>query len=449
MVDLKSLMQTDIPFESFYSKIYKSPRLIGFIETLQFVILLIIVFVYNPFQISTKYPIATQVTIMLLGFVYVMLFYFLKEKITVEMNLPANSVQPKEEDFVLKIIGTLVFFVISVVVVKFVVGWIATSGVINLVRFFLAIMLFIGLLAILYILLAPMIKKIRTSGKLSFWLLVYNILMYLPCLLLSLIEYAKRDFNLTTRPVWILLGLEAVIIAIYLIIPKALHKVATMEGIQLINQPVYLYNEHSLGNFEQLYKSASEKGIREKRVGLLDDDMQLMDKNKIHNYHYALSAWFYINPQPPNTSSAYGKYTPILNYARKPIVEYNGSLNRLRVRTETKTDDMDTHPSPKKVKSRDNFGMTEIFMTDDVPLQKWNNIVINYDGGTMDVFFNGVLVGSKQGVTPYMTYENLYAGSQRGISGGICNVMYYPKTVSQGYVTTMYRLLRVKTYPVL
>ena len=58
-------------------------------------------------------------------------------------------------------------------------------------------------------------------------------------------------------------------------------------------------------------------------------------------------------------------------------------------------------------------------------LQKWNNIIINYTGGTMDVFLNGDLVSSTKNIIPYSTLDNLTIGEDNGIKGGICNVIYF------------------------
>jgi len=78
----------------------------------------------------------------------------------------------------------------------------------------------------------------------------------------------------------------------------------------------------------------------------------------------------------------------------------------------------------------------------DIKLQTWNNIVINYDGSTMDAFYNGVLIGSKPNISPYITMENIKLGSARGIEGGICNVVFSDKIIQERQIVMTYKALR-------
>ena len=64
-------------------------------------------------------------------------------------------------------------------------------------------------------------------------------------------------------------------------------------------------------------------------------------------------------------------------------------------------------------------------------LQKWNNIVINYINGTLDVFLNGKLIGTYDGVIPYMTSDIVSIGDDNGLSGGLCNLVYFPTHISK------------------
>ena len=65
----------------------------------------------------------------------------------------------------------------------------------------------------------------------------------------------------------------------------------------------------------------------------------------------------------------------------------------------------------------------------------------------MDVFLNGELVGSISGVVPYMTFDNVVAGENNGILGGICNVSYYDKPLSKSNIKLTYQSLSSKQFP--
>ena len=83
-----------------------------------------------------------------------------------------------------------------------------------------------------------------------------------------------------------------------------------------------------------------------------------------------------------------------------------------------------------------------------MPLQKWNNIVINYNGGTLDVFLNGELVKSSIEVVPYMTLDTLTIGEKDGINGGICNVVYFNKPLTKANIYYLYNTVKHLTPPV-
>ena len=156
-------------------------------------------------------------------------------------------------------------------------------------------------------------------------------------------------------------------------------------------------------------------------------------------YKYALSGWFNLNPQPPNTNGSYGKYTNILKYGEKVALEYNGKLNSLRVMAQVASkDDSD--------KSKMNESV-QVYETKDVIYQKWNNIVINYDDGYIDVFLNGALVGSISGVAPYMSFDSVTAGAVNGLYGGICNVTYYENILTKKSIILNYKTLRGQDLP--
>jgi hypothetical protein len=55
----------------------------------------------------------------------------------------------------------------------------------------------------------------------------------------------------------------------------------------------------------------------------------------------------------------------------------------------------------------DNTRQRIIYKDSNYLLQKWNNIILNYNGGTLDVFFNGELVKSAIEVVPYIDNDTI------------------------------------------
>ena len=66
-----------------------------------------------------------------------------------------------------------------------------------------------------------------------------------------------------------------------------------------------------------------------------------------------------------------------------------------------------------------------IYLGKDMKLQKWNKFLINYDGGTLDIFLNDKLISSSGSIAPYMTLDVVSVGENNGINGGIRDVVYF------------------------
>lgn len=179
----------------------------------------------------------------------------------------------------------------------------------------------------------------------------------------------------------------------------------------LLNEPVYLKNKKTLSNFE---------------------DVKMINYDMDYNYNYAISFWVFIRAQPPNFGEQYNKYTSILNYGEKPNILYNGKLNKLKIV-------MNNGRNKKPVEH----------IIDNFPLQKWSNIVVNYDGGILDIFMNKKLLTSVNRVIPYMNQDQITVGDYNGIGGGICNVVYFPSSISKERIDMNYKILSNKNPPII
>ena len=249
----------------------------------------------------------------------------------------------------------------------------------------------------------------KPTGFKLFLRMLFNVITYIPCLLLDLVDYIKYQYQITTKPIVIILLVELILIGIYFTYQWVMEQVLTHNSTQLLKRPVNLNIETSLGSFRD--------------VNFVDEKFQ---------YKYAISSWIFIDSFPPETNSNYDEYTSILNIGNKPNILYNVAKNKLRFKMEL-------------------AGKTEkiIYETTDFNMQRWNNIIINYDGATLDIFINNKLVSSTPGVIPYNDNTMITAGTNRGILGGICNVNYFKENISMGKINWIYNSVKHLNPPVI
>ena len=172
------------------------------------------------------------------------------------------------------------------------------------------------------------------------------------------------------------------------------------------------------------------------------------DPNHPFAYQYALSSWIFLAAKPPNTNVNYSQFVSILNYANKPKILYRAATNTLRVVVKY---DAAVGKEPTEIAHPDmvlDDQQNRILLeTSEFPLQKWNHVVINNLGGTLDIFINGELVGTASDVLPYMTYDNLESGTQNGVDGKICNVVYYKHPLNKDQIQLLYQYSKGKNPP--
>ena len=82
--------------------------------------------------------------------------------------------------------------------------------------------------------------------------------------------------------------------------------------------------------------------------------------------------------------------------------------------------------------------LVKIYNTKNFNYQKWNSIILNYNGGTLDVFINNDLIASSINIIPIMYNNKITAGSNNGIHGGIKDIVYYDKVLSRNDINSIY-----------
>ena len=199
---------------------------------------------------------------------------------------------------------------------------------------------------------------------------------------------------------------------------QGVDKTGPFESKILLNKPYYINKKKHLGIYENL------KGMPD---GIADD----------YNYNYGLSCWIYLMPQGAEYGIGYSKFTKVLDYGNKPTILYNPERNILKITVKSYKKG-DTTPYDKVV-----------YTTKKLPLQKWNNIVINYIGGTLDIFMNNDLVASVKNVVPYMAPDSITIGDNPGISGAVANVTYFSAPITKSRIEFFYNDLVNKDPPII
>jgi hypothetical protein len=259
----------------------------------------------------------------------------------------------------------------------------------------------------------------------------------------------------------------------------------TQGGQQLINQPVPLNVLNNIASFD------------------------ILNGEDVNNYQFAISFWFYLDAFPPNANASYLKIAPILSYGDNPAIKYSSSDNTIYVTanqndeffkpnaTEMKIENSEqwkkwkeAHPDKEtatsspviKIDDIDAEGRRIVYRHPNVLLQKWNHIVLNYNGGTLDIFYNGQLVKSAIEVVPYVAnkyptqtvyepvktdtppyivmepkevetevpnqvYDMLSVGSENGANGNIANLMFFKAPLDILTIYTLYNSLKTSNPP--
>jgi hypothetical protein len=332
----------------------------------------------------------------------------------------------------LNIFKRSLLMLIGIVISGLFISWIVTtiqdySGQSSIAYLILNIAIVVIILGLIYKIIS--VSPGGNEKKNSFLNLMMSILFYIPCYLNNIYDMFGKiiigDYTSDAGSLLMLISVMLLMI-IYFNMPSVSNYISTQGGKQLVNKPVNTNSEYALGNYQELNESEE------------------------YDYQYGLSFWVFIHAAPPNMNSNYNNYTSLLNFGGKPNILYNGRTNTLMITME-QDKEITKQPNNKhyKLTDYDDNGNRILYKDNNFLLQKWNNIIINYSGGTLDIFINGELVKSNIGVIPYYKLDNLTIGQNNGIEGGICNVVYFRKPLTTTNMYYLYNMAKNKSPPVL
>ena len=394
-----------------------------------FLSLVFVMYYYDLLNLSSDYFGPVTITSLVIGcFLFAIILYYM---ISFSKS-DVYSYVPPVPTYVINLFKLAIGVSSSIVFMLFLVFMIFnTSSTSSTLSIILNVLIISTLLTLMY-------KILIRSPILQSWpwfRLLVNTILYIPCILAGILDAIVTQFykekEKTKLPEVILLGISILLIAIYYLLPVGMQWVSSTYrgGKTLINESVVLKQPYTIASYIPL------------------NDMDPKSAFPVYEYNYALSLWLYLDALPPSTSASFDKYTPVFSYGGKPAILYKASNNTMMITAKIKdlTDDRIARSNMDK----DENGDIIIYKLENVLLQKWNHILINYNGGVLDIFYNGKLVKSAKNIVPYMELDAMTIGTTNGINGAICNVVYYNHVLDSNSILALYNSVKDKTPPTL
>ena len=375
----------------------------------------LVLYAWNPWGVSKVFPASSIIIVLSMIAVAVFGYNWLGNTVDCGKGLGSSSCRFVGEggmvySYLGKAVGVLAIAVLSFSALVFIATLLASLQM-GVSVFKNTVLFFIGLGALTAIYSASKVVQKAVKQPIhppTVTKLIARLIFYIPCLVADALERLLKEYKEEKGITWYVLGIEAVLVMMYFVVPLILELVQNYDGSLILDKPIYLGTQETHGSPEILYGAV-----------LRDGDY---DYSKARKHVYAISAWFRINPQPVSKTGPYSDDATILTFGDRPSVTYNNSTQRFKVLC--KLSDSKT---------------VSIYETTEIPLQSWTNIVINSDGANMTVFINGVLVASQPNIAPVTQYDLIQTGQEGGMEGGIKNIRFRRRTMSPAEINLNYK----------
>jgi hypothetical protein len=422
------------PFRKFTISVLKARRYLYLTLMALFLVNVTLFYVYDPlYMLNDYFSIITPVIVGFGVLLFAMVLWYTLRFTNSDLYQSADHLKPTPfTSFFIK----MLIMVSSIAISTMLIMWIVyygekMSGTSYIFALLLNMLLAVAILGFVYKVLSR--SSIIQSSP---WLRLFvNVLLYIPCIFVSLIDtivdaiYKEKDQMYKSD--MIISAIIFVLVTLYFLVPYITSWIRRkmLGGKLLLNEPISLRNQTFLGNYLKL------------------NDIPVDELHYSFDYNYAVTMWTYIYATSPSVSGSFTRFTPICDYGGKPTIWYKADENILMITAKLK------ELTEERVKNNnldlDEDGNVIVYKEKHLLLQKWNNFIINYDGGTIDVFINGTLVKSINNIVPYMSLDVFSVGASNGINGSVCNVSYYKYTLDALKIKSVYNSVKDDDPPIL
>jgi hypothetical protein len=314
---------------------------------------------------------------------------------------------------------------------------------------------------IVFMFLFHLTKSILGLKLLKF---MWACILYIPCLFLDFLQSSQSVVGDTTRPIWIIVAIELLLIAILYGGPYLLNYIGASAS-QMVGAPVPLNPQYDTELTTQSPKVFIFHNTGMDRTP--EDKAANCPVEEKKRYHYAISGWFLLN----NSVSTKNQDLEIFNFGYTPKMTYNPYSNELKLTSATvnmetgNSEVTEVYNSRKQYKAltkassaadgsaqrKAKFQMlTEDDEIDaDIPLQRWNYFVVNYDGKTMDLFLNNKLINRSEFIMPDIQLKPITVGTENGLNGNMCNFAFHKYPLTKEQIRWTYTMLKSQNPPMI
>jgi hypothetical protein len=410
-----------------------------------YIVLMIIVWVYDRDVDDKNRMSVTGMTV--LGIAILFFHYgleFIDNRLPKEQGAAANA-QPKMAP-ISKLLGNIRFIMNTVFfIVLCALAYYKQHGVM--------------VALIVFMFLFHLTKSILGLKLLKF---LWACIIYIPCLFLDLVQGSQSAVGDTTRPIWIIVAIELLLIAILYGGPYLINYIGASAS-QIVAAPVSLkelYDTNLTTQSKEIFiyhNTGTDRTPEDKAANCPAEEKM--------RYEYSISGWFILN----NNITTKNTDLEIFNFGNVPRLTYNPSKNELRILCNTLDISGNKSISSYEVyNSRKNYkafigGGTDDANTKfklktliddeeldaDIPLQRWNYFVINYNGKTMDFFLNNKLVNKSDFIMPDIQLAPITVGAKTGLNGSICNFAFHKYPLTKEQIRWTYNMLKSQNPPMI
>lgn len=260
---------------------------------------------------------------------------------------------------------------------------------------------------------------------------IVQFIFYIPCLVSDYLGFLLKELQMTPFVVYYLLGIEAMLVGFYFLIPYLFRKLSTENSLQVLKSPLFLNHRKPLDGCKYIMKHfINNKALA--NTTLVSGNIEMPQKNR----QYAFSMWISVNATielMENEKHTIFQYSSEENtQIGKPGVYYKHDNEYLFVFSDKGKDT--------------SFSVA-------LPVQKWNYVVFNYFSNRCDLFLNGKLATSVilagDDAPSLNDADNMIIGEDKDtIVGAICNINAYLKPMTPEQIAFAYNLYHLRNPPV-